>query len=136
MCLIVTAVGCGPRNNRLPISGQVTLNGTPLDKGAIRFSSVGGEKHYATGGLIKDGEYKIPQEKGVPPGTYHVEINSPDTKAPPVVVRAAPGEPLGPPSAPDRIPTEYNTESKKTVDVTSDKKNEFDFNIAAARSKQ
>ena len=39
--------------------------------------------------MVKDGEYHIPQAKGLPPGTYHVEINSPDTKAPLVAVREA-----------------------------------------------
>src|SRR4051794_41031338 len=68
-------LGCKPRSDRLPISGKVTLNGTSLDSGSIRFSSTGGGKIFASGAMIQNGEYHIPQEKGLPPGTYHLEIN-------------------------------------------------------------
>jgi hypothetical protein len=119
----------------LAISGEVKLNGVPVDSGSIRFSSTGGQKLFASGAVIKDGEYHIPQEKGLPPGTYHVEINAPDTKAPKVSVRLAPGEPLSPPTAPDRIPPDYNTESKHTVDVSASDKNHFVFEVVNSRSK-
>ena len=91
--ILVTLPGCGPKSDRLSISGKVTLNGAPLDLGSIRFSSDGGGKLFASGAVVKDGEYHIPQLKGLPPGTYRVEINSPDTKAPLVTYRPAPGEP-------------------------------------------
>ena len=113
----------------------MSLNGTPLDSGAIRFSSVAGQKLYASGTGIKDGEFNIPQDKGLPPGKYVVEINSADTKAPPVSVRLAPGQPLSPPTAPDRIPPEYNTESKHTVEVSPAEKNHFAFDIVTTRAK-
>jgi hypothetical protein len=132
---IFTVAGCGPRSDRLAISGKVTLNGVPLDAGSIRFSSLPGGKMYATGAMVKDGEYKIPQPKGLPPGRYHVEINSPDLKAPPVASRAAPGEPLSPPTAPERIPPEYNTNSTQTVDVAASNDNQFEFDITSGRTK-
>ena len=132
---LVVIVGCGPRTDRLPINGKVTLNGAPLDIGSVRFSSVAGEKDYATGALVTDGEYHIPKAKGLPPGTYRVEINSPDTKAPPVVYRAAPGQPPGPPTAPERIPPEFNTNSKQTVEVSAKQKNEFVFDILSGQRK-
>jgi hypothetical protein len=133
--LIFAFGGCGRRSDRLAISGTVNLNGTPLDAGSIHFSSLPGEKMYATGAMVKDGAYKIPQPKGLPPGRYRVEINSPDLKAPPVASRPAPGEPMGPPTAPERIPPEYNTNSTQTVEVATGKDNQFVFDITSARTK-
>src|SRR5689334_21134967 len=57
------SLGCKPRSDRLPVDGKVMLNGTPLDSGSIRFNSIGGEKLFATGAMIQNGEYHIPQEK-------------------------------------------------------------------------
>ena len=127
--------GCGPRSDRLAIHGKVTLDGAALDNGSIRFSTAGGGKLFSSGAMIKDGVYDIPQEKGLPPGKYRVEISSPDTKAKPIVVRSAPGEPQAPPMAPERIPAEYNVNSTKTVDVDAAKDNEFNFDIASRPAK-
>jgi len=132
--VLLSFVGCGPRSDRLAISGKVTLNGAPLDLGSIRFSSIKSEKLYASGAMVKDGEFHIPQSKGLPPGTYRVEINSPDTKAPLVVYRPAPGEPPAAPAAPERIPPEYNTNSKQTVEVSASKNNDFTFDIVRGKS--
>jgi hypothetical protein len=127
--IVVILSGCGPKSDRLAVSGKVTLNGTPLDSGSIRFTSVAGQKLFASGAVIENGEFDIPQEKGLPPGTYQLEISAPDTKAPPVVYRSAPGEPVLPPTAPERIPPEYNTNSKHTIEVSADSDNHFVFEI-------
>jgi len=127
--------GCGKRTDKLAIDGNVTLDGAPLDLGSIRFSSIGGQKTFASGAMLKDGEYHIPQAKGLPPGTYHVEISSPDLKAPPMIARPAPGEPAAPPTAPERVPAEYNSNSKKTVELAAGKDNRFDFDIKSGHSK-
>lgn len=121
--------GCGPRSDRLEVTGNVTLDGVPLDSGSIRFTSVGTEKLVASGTTIKNGEFRVPQEKGLLPGTYLVEISSPDTSAPLVSHPTAPGEPALPPTAPERIPEQYNSKSKQTVEVTTDGENHFEFPI-------
>ena len=63
LLILVSLPGCGPKSDRLAISGKVTLNGAPLDLGSIRFSSNGGGKLFASGAMVKDGEYHIPQPK-------------------------------------------------------------------------
>jgi hypothetical protein len=126
--------GCGPRSDKLPVSGEVKLDGAPLDSGAIRLTSTGGEKVQATGAFIENGEFDIPQSKGLSPGTYHVEINSPNEDAPPVMDRATPGGP-GIPTQPDRIPPEYNINSKQRVEVTADGENHFVFDITSTARK-
>jgi hypothetical protein len=131
--VFVVLAGCGPKSDRLAVSGKVTLNSAPLDSGSIRFTSVAGQKLFSSGAVIGDGEFHIPQEKGLPPGTYQLEISAPDTNAPPVVYRGAPGEPRLPPTAPERIPPEYNTNSKHTIEVAADGDNHFVFDIVSKR---
>jgi hypothetical protein len=126
---LLVVVGCGPRSDRLAVSGDVTLDGAPLDQGSIRLTSTGTGKLFASGAMIQNGEFFVPQEKGLPPGTYRVEISSPNTAAPPVVYKGAPGEPTLPPTAPERIPAEYNSNSKHSVDVAADGDNHFKFDI-------
>lgn len=123
-------VGCGPRSDRQSVSGAVSLNGAPLDNGTIRFTSQGGATLQATGAMVQAGSYLIPAEKGLLPGIYHVEISSPDAKAKPIMAQAYAGGPSIP-VAPDRIPPEYNSKSDKTIEVTLDGDNEFDFDIAS-----
>jgi hypothetical protein len=126
--------GCGAQSDRLEISGMVTLDDAPIDRGSIRFTSVGDQRAMAAGAMIKDGAYLIPQEKGLLPGVYHLEIHAPDADAPPIMISTTPGGP-GIPVAPDRIPPEYNIESDKTITVTADGANEFNFDIVSQRSK-
>ncbi len=76
--------GCGPHSDRRAVSGKVSLNGAALDAGEIRFASVGGEKASASGTHIANGQYQIPEEKGLRPGTYRVEISAPDNSKPAV----------------------------------------------------
>ncbi len=122
-----SAIGCGPQTNRLAVSGQVSLDGSPLDNGSIRFTSLG-ESLLATGALIRDGRYSIPKEKGLTPGIYRVEISSPDEDAAPVYQRNDRNQP-GIPTAVDRIPAAYNVESEQQVEVVLGERNTFDFDI-------
>ena len=126
--------GCGVKTDRLKISGEVTLDGVPLDGGSIRFTLLGGETVLASGAMINGGAYHIPREQGLLPGTYQVEISKADEAAPPVMARATPGGP-GIPVAPERIPPEYNLESKQTVEVTADGDNHFVFDINSRRTR-
>lgn len=120
--------GCGSNSDRLAVSGKVTFDGAPLDSGSIRFTSTGDQKLTVSGALIKDGEYNITEEKGLLPGGYRVQITSPDLNAPPVM---SPPTPSGPSFAvaPERIPPEYNVNSKLSVDVAADGDNHFEFDI-------
>jgi hypothetical protein len=127
---MLTMAGCGPKSDRLAVSGNVNLNGAPLDNGTIRFTSIGSEKLMTSGALIQAGAFHVPQEKGLLAGSYQVEINSPDSAAPPILDR-----PSGMLMAPDRIPAAYNTESKQTIEVSIDGDNEFNFDIQSAPTK-
>jgi hypothetical protein len=131
---ILLIVGCGPHSDRLEISGEVTLDGQPLSGGSIRFTSLDREKVAASGAMVENGQFLIPQEKGLTPGKYHLEINAPDNDAAPIIVRGEPGGP-GIPTQPERIPPEYNTSSNKTIEVTADGDNHFVFHIMSQPAK-
>jgi hypothetical protein len=131
--------GCGEDNplGRKAISGKVTLDGTPLDQGSISFQPVqtpGVAANTAavnTGAVIEKGQYSIPADQGLLPGTYRVVISSPeqskiDTTDPNEAMKqAATG--AAPPK--ERIPAEYNVNSNVTIEVKSDGKGTFDFDV-------
>lgn len=122
---LTLTLGCGPKTDKLPISGEVTFDGELLGNGSIRFTSQSGETLAATGTLIRDGAFSISREKGLTPGVYFVQIKSPDRDAPPVMID-------GMAITRERIPEAYNVRSDKTVEVSPDAKNHFTFEIKTA----
>ncbi len=127
---LLALAGCGDDNplGRLPINGEVTLNGAPLKDGVIEFQPVGDEPTSA-GGSIVDGKYEFTAEQGLAPGKYHVFITAadPDESAPPI---EAPGESRK--LRPDLIPPEYNIESTLIREVKAGQENKFDFPIQSS----
>jgi hypothetical protein len=132
---ILAIAGCGLSSDRLQVTGTVALDGVPLDEGSIRFTSASGEGLIASGATIQQGEYMVPQEKGLAPGTYRVEISAPDTSGKLVYPPSVPGEPKLPPTAAERIPAEYNSKTSQTIEVSADGENHFEFDIKTRASK-
>jgi hypothetical protein len=120
--LLGLVCGCGGSSGLQEVSGTVKFKGAPLDQGTIRFQSA----EAAGGSVIQNGKYVIPGKQGLKPGSYTVSISSGDTgKA--VDTTAPPGESGAP--AKERIPDEWNVNSKKTVEVKAAGPNKFDFDI-------
>jgi len=124
-------IGCTPGyGGRKEIKGTVKLKGQPVDDGIINFFPASGDQATKSGAQIIKGDYKIPAEFGLLPGKYRVSITAGDgrTKA-----DASPDQPPGPTGAnivsKDRIPKEYNIESKVDVDVTANGPNVFSYDI-------
>ena len=122
------AAGCGWNDNplgRQPIRGTVTLDGNPLESGSIRFEPLDGKA--MTGSYIKDGMFELPEEKGLPVGTYKVSISSPwrDPSLPP----PSPGEP-GPPAI-ERVAPEFNINSTLEVRIL-DGRNDLTFEVRSS----
>jgi hypothetical protein len=126
--------GCREGTGRLAVSGNVTLDGAPLDRGSILFTTVGEGPLVSSGGMIQEGAYLVPEEQGLLPGTYLVQISSPDTTAAMNMGANAADRP-GIPLAPDRIPEPYNLQSDKQVEVTRERDNEFNFDIVTKPAK-
>lgn len=125
---MLAAAGCGPTTDRLPIAGQVRLDGAPLDSGTIRFTPEDRSVTLSAGAKIREGSYDIPREKGLPPGRYWLQITSPDRSGEKVRVGAGPGNP-GVLVAKERIPESFNLRSQHVVELTPSGDNRFDFDI-------
>lgn len=130
-CSLACAWGCGADDplNRRAVSGTVTLDGTPLQQGAVSFTpqQQGG---VASGAVIESGQYSIPAEKGLSKGKYLVAITSAQSGS--AAQEAMPGD-ATPAEATEQIPEEWNTKSTQTVEVGDDIACTFNFDI---KSKQ
>ena len=134
LCLTViclTVVGCGRSyGGRKAIKGTVKLKGEPVDDGMIDFFPMSGNEETKSCAQILKGAYNIPAEFGLLPGKYRVAITAGDGRT---RANADPDQPPGPTGAnivsKDRIPKEYNIESKQEVEVTEKGPNEFNYDI-------
>jgi hypothetical protein len=119
--------GCNRGNglDQQAVSGKVTLDSRPLDNGTIQFTPTD-KQGLLSGSSIVAGEYRIPKEKGLPPGKYTVQISSglPGSAIAPV---GPPG--FVPPPLKERIPEKYNSMSQLSVEVKSGGDNTFDFDL-------
>jgi hypothetical protein len=127
LLLVIGVLGCADRSGgREAVWGEIRFQGKSLDQGTIQFIPLENQDT-TSGGLIQDGKYRVEKMQGLKPGKYRVVISSGDPKehAPPGEL---PGAPF--PVAKERIPREYNTESKKEVEVKKGGPNQFDFTIS------
>ena len=74
LAAFVSAIGCGSNDGRLPVSGTVTIDGAPLDGGAINFQPLPGSGGHSSGGSVQGGKFRIPADRGLPPGDYRITI--------------------------------------------------------------
>ncbi|MFH1922057.1 MAG: hypothetical protein ABIP48_19500 [Planctomycetota bacterium] len=125
--LLVVIAGCDG-SNRAAVTGEVTLDGEPVDGGTISFTPSGGAADAAAWGEIKGGRYSIPAAKGPGVGTARVEIRW-DRKTGKKIAAV-------PPAPPDTmieeteeaVPARYNTQSELTADVQAGQ-NTFNFEL-------
>jgi hypothetical protein len=119
--------GCNDPLARQEITGEVTLKGQPVEDGFIHFEPLDGQPT-GDGAQIVKGRYRIPKAKGLSPGKYKVII---------IAGNELSGEGNASPDSPhagkrqpkERIPPEYNEQSKVVKEVTRDGPNKFDFAI-------
>ena len=75
--LIVSCLGCGKKGpRRAAASGNVTLDGVPIEKGVIQFLPVEGTVGPETGAVISNGQYDIPHERGPVVGKSRIELRA------------------------------------------------------------
>jgi hypothetical protein len=123
-------IGCGPDyGGRQEVKGTVKLKGQPLDNGVIEFMPVSGDRSTQTGAVIANGTYSIARESGLVPGKYRVIITAGDGRTPASATDEAPGPTGANIVSKDRVPPEYNTNSKQEVEVTENGPNVFDYDI-------
>lgn len=112
--IIPLLFGCNG-DGRRAISGEVTLDGEPVDGGSIVFlPKVGdGAKGAAE---ITAGKYAIPSEQGLPIGAYHVEIrwSKPTGKQ---IPSGDPGMLMD--ERAEVIPAQFNSASRLSAEITA-----------------
>lgn len=73
--LLMFSAGCNAGPKPVPIAGEVTFDGHPVQKGRIMFIPVDGTPGRTTGASITDGRYAITKEDGpLAGGVYAVRI--------------------------------------------------------------
>ena len=127
--LLIPLSGCGGDPlGRQPITGSVSLDGAPVEKGTINFHPADSSTATSTGGPIAAGKFSLERQKGLAAGKYRVTVNAPKPGTGGQVVEGAmPGDTVAPPV--ELIPPDWNTSSTQTVEVQSSGKNEFNFDI-------
>ncbi len=119
----VAFVGCGPKDGLTPISGTVTLDGAPIEKGTINFAPKGGPGT-AAGGPIVNGKY----EARVSPGKMAVTIYAQKTEK----VENPTEEQIErglTENVVNIIPAKYNSASTLEADVAEGQKDPINFEL-------
>jgi hypothetical protein len=119
LCLLAAA-GCDRSATR--VTGKVTVDGTPLADGAVRFIPLDGKAPTA-GGTIEDGEYSV---DNAPVTTVRVEITAPKV----VGKRKAYDTPDSPTIdvIKESLPEKYNLKSELKRELTRGE-NELNFDL-------
>ena len=130
ICLSAALAGCGGRDysgeQRFPLSGKVTYDGQPIDRGSISFIPQGDtKKQRVSGGLIENGTYSVPEAKGANAGTYRVEIRWAKSTGKKIHIELS-GEILD--EFKEGLPPKFHKESEMTVEV-SEEQTVFDFDL-------
>ena len=111
---LATLLGCG--GGDASVVGNVTLDGTPIDSGAITFVPEGADAtSVKVGGGISNGKYSVETGRGLTPGKYKVEFNwkkKTGRKMP-----TGDGDPID--ETKEGLPAKFNTATTYTADVKS-----------------
>ena len=78
ICLVISiCCGCGKKGpRRAAATGHVSLDGQPIKEGVIQFLPVEGTVGPETGGVITNGQYDIPRERGPVVGKSRIELRA------------------------------------------------------------
>jgi hypothetical protein len=135
LLLVGWAAGCGSDDgpNRRAISGTVTLDGRPLEGGAILLEPLSFDSGTSTavGATIRRGEFAISRDRGPIPGRYLVRIYaSSGVQAP---LREGQTEKTRRPMV-ECLPAVYNTRSELHAEVKARGPNRYRFELQAGPS--
>ena len=78
MLLLLAAsvlAGCH-RNDRVPVSGTVAIDGQAADYGLVSFRPVEGNSGAGSGASLRAGKFEIPAQQGLLPGKYKVAVQA------------------------------------------------------------
>ena len=122
--------GCGGATGRASVSGTVTLDGEPVENGAITLVAVTGDEG-PTGANIVDGSYRIRKTQGPVAGHFRVEIRwSKPTGKKILVMDGIPDSGMRDELA-EAIPAKYNKESVLEIEIQKGN-NQRDFELTTS----
>jgi hypothetical protein len=128
LAMVLGSGGCGRDSERLPLTGTVSWQGRPLEKGSIVFVPTDGHRGPKIGAKIVDGGYQIEAQRGATPGAYRVEVRSDTGEYPHSPTDARPQTRAASPNLQLIIPPTYNTQSRLTVAVSAEQTT-FNFEL-------
>lgn len=128
LCFPVLA-GCSSADEmeKATVSGTVTYNAKPVEKGEIRFVPKAGTEGPLAIGTIDNGAYTVTAAGGVPIGDHKVEI-----LAYVELPKPANAPPISPTAREQYIPEKYNTNSELEFTVPSGGEITKDFVLEGA----
>jgi predicted phage tail protein len=110
LACLASLSGCGP--DGASVSGQVTLDGSPLDDATISFIPTAAGQRQAAWATIENGHYTIPASNGLGTGQFRVEIRA--LRA--IGQQANPNDPTLV-NAKEAVPSRYNSKSELVADI-------------------
>jgi hypothetical protein len=140
--LAVSIPGCGGSDQdtrpRQAISGEVTLDGTPLVEGQITFDPKSKADGVPAFSKITDGRFSIDRDAGPTPGKYFVRIEAIDPSTAPAAAVKKPGEirKFDLPGPKSIIPPQYNTATALDAEVKADAPNTYKFDLSSKVDKK
>jgi hypothetical protein len=129
----LAAVGCGTSSDGLPrepISGEVQLDGRPLETGLITFTPVGGVEPVVSG-VVVDGRFALDRADGPTPGPHRVDVWAKKPTGRKLRNPDEPGEFVE--ETREAIPARYNLDSQLKAEVKEGGSNHFDFELSGAK---
>ncbi len=133
ICL-VAATGCGSRGPvRVPVRGEVTVDGDKLKAGVIRFIPTGSTKGPAAVATIRDGLYEFSASDGPVVGSHRIEIEAIDQYGFALDDEQAFAENVEKKRKrlpPNPIHENYNRRSTLTADMKCDGNRKLDFPLS------
>jgi hypothetical protein len=122
--LLAAACGCGDNRHagKYEVSGAVSWEGTPIEKGFITYEPADGKP--AEAGAIADGHYSF----FAYPGKNRVAIRAEKIEGF--------NKGMNQPNVVQYIPAAYNVQSELSVEVTADGANMFNFSLPLTEEAQ
>jgi len=122
---LASLAGCGDGTNRVPVEGEVTLDGKPLEEGAISFLST--SEGSSAGARIASGRFAIARQDGPTPGVYRVEILAYKETGRRIPDPDRPGKMMD--ETLQLVPQRYNFQSELEVELKPDAPNRLEFRL-------
>ncbi|WP_165249676.1 hypothetical protein [Paludisphaera soli] len=127
--LLALIAGCSEPDplGRVEVTGEVIVDGRPLDAGAIMLEPGPSGPPTAVGSTIRAGAFTIARPEGPAPGSYRVRIYASSREQAPPPRGASDKKPR---SMIEKIPEDYNAKSTRMIEIRADEPNHLRFDIA------